>query len=312
MNSPHRHPLALLMAAALLALTSAAHAQTDNPAKTDDQAAAPPVTPVTPATPPTPPIPYAGKIVSATGTLPENLGVFADCEDGRERILGQVDADTYRIDLPPALVCHINLGEAQWASDSQPVFDASVAIPQTMLVYPSQVPEPDIARELVAMGAQDRALRQAWAGGERSAAVQKKMAAEDRVRQRRLRQIVTTKGWPMISMVGAEAANEAWLLAQHCPPAQLKHWAVFMRAAANLAASLDRGRFNETRPQIYGTQYHTRKDSKIQFYRIEDIANIDRRRLEMGMSSFAYLQEQLAKPPAPPAPAPTPPTATSP
>nr|GEU28629.1 hypothetical protein [Tanacetum cinerariifolium] len=87
---------------------------------------------------------------------------------------------------------------------------------------------------------------------------------------------------------------------------------------ANLATSLDRVRVNEKRPQIYGTQYHTRKDGKIQFYRIEDIANIDRRRLEMGMSSFAYLQEQLAKPPAAPAPAspppgsPTPPTATSP
>lgn len=315
MNPQYRHPLALVMAATLLAWSGAAHAQSSDDA-----------VPPSPAIAPVPNIAYAGNIVSATGTLPERLAVFADCEDGRERIPGVVDAAAYRIELPPAVVCHVNLGEQEWAADVQTVFDASIAIPQTMLVYPAQVPQPDIAQELIAMGAQDRALRQAWAGGQRSAAFQKKMASEDRVRQHRLRQIVTTKGWPTISMVGAEAANEAWLLAQHCPPAQLKHWAVFMRAAANqheirlanLASSLDRVRVNEKRPQIYGTQYHTRKDGKIQFYRIEDIANIDRRRLEMGMSSFAYLQAQLARPaaaptPAPaPAPAPTPPTATSP
>lgn len=289
MNSTRRQPIAV---AALLfaALTGTARAE-DTPAPT----------------PAIQSIPYSGKIVSATGTVPEQAAIFADCQDGSERIHGQIEADTYRLDLPPAVTCTVVLGDTDWEADAQLVSDAATAIPQTMLIYPLPVPQPEIARELIEMGAQDRAVRQAWAAGKRDAASEKKFAADDRKRQRRLRQIITTKGWPTISMVGAEAANEAWLVAQHAPPAQLKHWAVFMRAAAarqeiklvNLATTLDRVRMYEKRPQIYGTQYSTREDGAIQFYRIEDIANIDKRRLEMGMSTFAALQAQLAKPPKP-------------
>jgi hypothetical protein len=256
------------------------------------------------AVPAVEPVPYSGKIVSATGTAPEKLGVFADCQDGRERIVGTVDADTYRLDLPPAILCTITVGEQDWAADVQPVYDARTAIAQTMLVYPRAIPQPELAQELIEMGAQDRALRQAWNGGQRDAAFLKKMATDDRKLQRRLRQIVTTKGWPTISMVGAEAANEAWLVAQHAPQAQLKHWAIFMRAAANkheiklsnLATSLDRVRLFEKRPQIYGTQYHVEQDGAIQIYPIEDFANVDARRFEMGMSSLAQYQAQLVKP----------------
>jgi hypothetical protein len=299
MNSKLTPPPHRFFAALLLAVSCAAFAQ---------DTAQTPVTPPTPVAdetpaPTVPPIPYSGKIVSATGTLPEKLSVFADCKDGRERIQGKVDAGVYAIDLPPAIVCTITLGEQDWAADVQPVYDARTALAQTMLVYPRAVPQPDIAGELIEMGAQDRAQRQAWAGGQRDAAFQKKMAADERKRQRRLRQIVTTKGWPTISMVGAEAANEAWLLAQHAPPAQLKHWVIFMRAAANqhqiklanLASSLDRVRMYEKRPQIYGSQYTVEKDGAIQIYPIEDFANVDQRRLEMGMPTLADYQAQLAQ-----------------
>jgi len=77
-----------------------------------------------------------------------------------------------------------------------------------------------------------------------------------------------------------------------------------MRAAANkheiklsnLATSLDRVRLFEKRPQIYGTQYHVEQDGAIQIYPIEDFANVDARRFEMGMSSLAQYQAQLVKP----------------
>ena len=287
MNSQNIKRFKLAIAAAMLSFSGMAQAD-------DLTAPAPAIEPIA----------YTGKIVSATGAMPDQLAVAADCQDGSERIAGQVEADTYRINLPPAVTCTIVLGKTGWEADMQLVADAATALAQTMLVYPLPVPEPDIARELVEMGAQDRAWRQAWAAGRRDAAFQKKMAADDRKRQRRLRQIVTTKGWPAISMVGAEAANQAWLVAQHAAPAQLKHWSVFMRAAAlkheirllNLATTLDRVRMYEQRPQIYGTQYSTRKDGAIQFYRIEDIAHIDQRRLEMGMSTFARLKAQLARP----------------
>lgn len=295
MNS-RLHRFAPLVAILLLAASCTALAQ--------DTAPTPP--PVEEPLPPpvVPPVTYSGKIVSATGTVPEKLGVFADCQDGRERIQGNVDADVYTVELPPAVLCTITVGEQDWAADAQPVYDARTAIAQTMLVYPRAIPQPELAQELIEMGARDRALRQAWAGGQRDPAFLKKMAADDRKLQRRLRQIVTTKGWPTISMVGAEAANEAWLVAQHAPQAQLKHWAIFMRAAANkheiklsnLATSLDRVRLFEKRPQIYGTQYHVEQDGAIQIYPIEDFANVDARRLEMGMSTLAQYQASLAKP----------------
>ncbi|KQQ33832.1 hypothetical protein ASF61_12385 [Duganella sp. Leaf126] len=296
--------LAPALAAALLSLAGAAHAQAVANAE-DTPAPAPTIEPVA----------FSGKIVSATGTLPDQLAVFAECGDGGAPIAGTVDADSYRVALPPAVACTVSLEQLDWAADVQQVDDAGTAVPQTMLVYPRDVPEPAIARELIAMGAADRALRQAWAAGRRDAAFQKKAVAGDRQRQRRLRQIITTRGWPTISMVGAEAANEAWRIAQHAPAAQRKHWVVFMRAAAakheirlsNLATSLDRVRMDEKRPQIYGTQYSTRKDGAIQFYPIEDIAHIDERRLAMGLSTFARLQAQLAQPPSAPNQA-TPPT----
>lgn len=287
MNSKNTKRFILAISAALLSFTAIAYA--------DDTSVSAPAAP---------PIPYAGKIVSATGTLPENAAIFADCEGGAEPIAGRIEADTYHLELPPTVRCTVVLGATAWEADTQPVFDAATAIPQTMLMYPLPVPLPDIARELIAMGAQDRAARQAWAAGQRDAASQKNMVTGDRKRQRRLRQIITTKGWPLMSTVGAAAANEAWLLAQHAPPAQLKHWSVFMRVAANkheirlpsLATTLDRVRMIEKRPQIYGTQYSTREDGAIQFYPIEDIARIDQRRLEMGLSTFAQLQAQLARP----------------
>ena len=296
MNS-RSHPLPPFVAALLLAASCTAFAQ--------DTAPTPPPAVEEQASPAAvPPVSYTGKIVSATGTMPEKLEVSADCGDGRERILGAVKADVYTVELPPAVLCNITVGEQDWAADVQPVYDARTAIAQTILVYPRAVPQPELAQELMEMGAQDRALRQAWNAGQRDTAFLKKMAADDRKLQRRLRQIVTTKGWPTISMVGAEAANQAWLLAQHAPQAQLKHWTIFMRAAANkheiklsnLAASLDRVRLFEKRPQIYGTQYHVEKDGAIQIYPIEDFANVDARRLEMGMSSLAEYQVQLAKP----------------
>lgn len=291
MNPPRTHPItaALLLFAALTGTGATAGA--------DDTPAPAPVTAA-------PAIAYTGKIVSSSGTLPEKAAISAECEGATEAIAGRIEADTYHLDLPPAVRCTVVLGATAWEADRQPVFDAATAIPQTMLIYPLPVALPDIARELIEMGAQDRAARQAWAAGQRDAASQKKMVAGDRKRQRRLRQIITTKGWPMMSTVGAVAANEAWLLAQHAPPAQLKHWSVFMRVAANkheirlsnLATTLDRVRMIEKRPQIYGTQYSTREDGAIQFYPIEDIARIDQRRLEMGLSTFAHLKTQLAQP----------------
>lgn len=253
----------------------------------------------------TPPVAFSGKIVSAQGALPDQLTVTADCEDDHPPITGQVSGDAYLIELPPAVSCTVTLAAQEWASAPQRVFDASNAVAQTMLVYPRQVREPELAKELADMAQQERALQRTGSstdsqiGAQRDAATVKRLASKERALQRRLRQIITTKGWPTISMVGAEAASDAWFVAQHAPPAQLKHWLIFMRAAArqheiepaNLAATIDRVRTNTGKPQLYGTQYRLLADGDVEFLPIEDSANLDARRYSMGMSSHAlYLQ----------------------
>lgn len=238
--------------------------------------------------------------MSATRRLPEKLAVFADCAE-LARIHGVISNDRYELALPQGVQCSVIVGEQDWEADVQDVFDVRTAVPLTMLVYPSAVREPEIAEELIDMGRQDNALRHAWAEHASDAAFIKRAEAEDRARQLRLRQIITTRGWPTFSKVGAQAANAAWLVAQHARPAQLKHWLVFMRAAAarheiklaNVATTIDRVRVNEQRKQVYGTQYKRGNDGAIMLYPIEDPANLDARRYNMGMSSHALYLDAL-------------------
>lgn len=248
---------------------------------------------------------FSGMIVSSTAAMPIKLAVFADCEDGRERILGTIDGNRYRIALPPGRVCNIIVGEQQWDGDPQTVFDAGTATALTMLVYPRQVAEPELARELYDMGQQDSAIRHALAQAPHEAGLLQRLAVEDGARSKRLAQIIGEKGWPTHSMVGAQATRGAWLVAQHAPPEQLKRWLPLMQDAAgrheinlpNLATSIDRVLVNDRHKQRYGSQFQARPDGVMQAEPIEDIARLDARRYSMGMSSFGqYLAVMQAAP----------------
>lgn len=241
---------------------------------------------------------FSGKILSSTGSLPPKLSVIADCDDERSRIVGEVKAGAYHIGLPAGVSCTVHVGERDWQSQPMLVFDAAVALPRTVLVYPHKVPEPELSRELIQMGEQDQALRGSFKG-KLDADALKRAAAEDAARQQRLTEIIAAKGWPTISMVGFQAANSAWLIAQHTPRErkdQLKAWLVLMQAAAdkheilafNLATTIDRVLVYDDKKQLYGTQYRAGADGASEPYPIEDVANLDQRRLSMGMSTNAY------------------------
>lgn len=249
---------------------------------------------------------FSGQVFSSTGVIPEKLSVLADCQDQRERILGKIEGGRYHIDLPPGITCSIVIAEYEWDSDPQPVFDARTAIPLPVLVYPRQVPEPNLARELLEMGRQDSVMRRSWANERQNSTSTKQMQTDDSLRQKRLMKIIEKKGWPTHSMVGAQAARGAWLIAQHSPAEQLRHWLELMQKAArkheinlsNLATSIDRVLVNDNKMQIYGTQYRKREDGVIEPKPIEDFANIDARRFSMGMSSYAqYLEVIQSSPP---------------
>lgn len=116
-----------------------------------------------------------------------------------------------------------------------------------------------------------------------------------------LDQIVSDHGWPGISLVGKEGCRDAWQLAQHSictPDLQRKFLQLLTRAAQQgdvprrqVAMLTDRIRFNEDRPQVYGTVFDW--DEKGVFgCRIEDSENVDRRRQQVGLPSYRESLQQ--------------------
>lgn len=234
-------------------------------------------------------LPFAGELHSSTKVFPTRLAAFASCAD-RPRIFGKVEGRRYRIDLPAGTRCMVFVGEQEWEAMPLVVEDVNVTVPLPLLVYPRQVPQPELARELLELGRDDQALRGEHARPNDPDALER-LRVGDAARQQRLAAIIATHGWPTLSMVGWEAANAAWLIAQHAPLARLKPWLALMQEAAtrheiapyNLATSIDRVRVYEGRKQIYGTQY--RPDDKKQGapYPIENIERLEQRRLQMGL-----------------------------
>lgn len=104
-------------------------------------------------------------------------------------------------------------------------------------------------------------------------------------------------GWPGHRMVGEEAANAAWLLAQHAdasPVLQRRALELLTSAAASgdatsrqLAYLMDRCQVNQGLPQTYGTQYVTGPDGQLAPHPIADIAHLDERRARAGMEPQA-------------------------
>jgi len=128
----------------------------------------------------------------------------------------------------------------------------------------------------------------------------KRLKKLDRENTGRMKEIVKQFGWPGKSLVGTDGTNAAWLLVQHADhdAAFQKQCLELLRAAVKkgeatgqqLAYLTDRVLTGEKKKQVYGTQFRF-VDGKLQPYPIEDEANVDKRRKEVGLSSLAdYLK----------------------
>ena len=108
----------------------------------------------------------------------------------------------------------------------------------------------------------------------------------------RLNQLISQHGWPTISLVGLEGCRTAWLIAQHsiCTPDLQRKFLAFVTEAAErgevpkpqVAFLTDRIRFNENKPQVYGTVLDWDEKGELSCV-VEDPANLDARRREMGL-----------------------------
>ncbi|WDZ86714.1 DUF6624 domain-containing protein [Micromonospora cathayae] len=113
----------------------------------------------------------------------------------------------------------------------------------------------------------------------------------------RLATILDRYGWPGRSLVGAEAARRAWLVAAHADrqldvqrrALRLMEAAVAAGEAepAQLATLRDRVLVNEGHPQRYGTQIADVVDGEPVPWPVEDPDRLDVRRAEVGLEPFA-------------------------
>lgn len=105
--------------------------------------------------------------------------------------------------------------------------------------------------------------------------------------------ILEEVGWPGESIAGADGAEAAWVIAQHAislPAFQLRCLEMLIESvdagevpASHGARLLDRIRFNQRRPQVYGTIFDWDEEGRMSPWWIEDPEEVDARRGEVGL-----------------------------
>lgn len=180
---------------------------------------------------------------------------------------------------------------------------------------PASVVDPALREELLAMLAEDQAVRTGIAppGDDRTA--EELVGALDEVDTRhaaRISEILDTHGWPGWSLVGEDGSTAAWALVQHAdlrPELQRRALELLRAAVAagdaspgDLAYLTDRVRVAEGQPQVYGTQWEPdASGSLVPRTPIEDPDAVDERRAAAGLTSLDdyldELREAIAAPP---------------
>lgn len=124
-----------------------------------------------------------------------------------------------------------------------------------------------------------------------------RMEAVHRRNSARLAGIFDERGWPGVSLAGADGEDAAWVIVQHSigePAFQRRALELLKEATARgeappwQAAYLeDRIRACEGRPQVYGTQYDWDDNGEMSPYPpIEDAENVDERRRAVGLGTL--------------------------
>ncbi len=167
---------------------------------------------------------------------------------------------------------------------------------------PSSTPrppaDPELRRELLELSRRDLGLRRRLArSGELFDGYNEAMARLHRDNGRRLEAVVDRGGWPGVSRVGEDGAEAAWLVAQHAigsPALQLRCRQLLAAAVAageaparHLALLTDRIRFNQRRPQLYGTILDWDRHGRLEPWPIEDAGGVDQRRHAAGLPPLA-------------------------
>ncbi|MBI5939309.1 MAG: hypothetical protein HY859_02670 [Caulobacterales bacterium] len=145
------------------------------------------------------------------------------------------------------------------------------------------------------------ALAQFGVHGEETKAIGKRLYQLGSDNMVKLEQVIECIGWPERSKVGNKAADAAFLVIQHATHGdRVKYIDVFRKAArigeaslSDLALLEDRILVGEGRKQRYGTQYRRGLDGRLEIETIEDPANVNAYRKEMGLNSLEEQNEEM-------------------
>lgn len=163
--------------------------------------------------------------------------------------------------------------------------------------------------ELEAMGERDRWAREGNKPGvpmdqKAKRAMWERQQITDTANQLRLEEIVKEHGWPEKKEVGAQAAYNAFMVVQHSPREYMKRFSPMVQKALErgdiskdmFAMFDDRLRMNYDQPQRYGSQLNTDEKGTRTFWPIEDEANVDKRRAEVGLEPLAEYAKRFKVP----------------
>jgi hypothetical protein len=169
------------------------------------------------------------------------------------------------------------------------------------------VREPTLRRELLERVAKDQAIRQELISkgvDKPDPEVLDRMASIDAENAKRVAEIVDQFGWPGPELVGRDGSQAAFLLVQHADLGLQKKMLPLVETAweggalpgQSYALLLDRVRVGEGKPQVYGTQakpFEEWKGREPVLQPIEDEANVDNRRADVGLPPLAEYRETL-------------------
>src|SRR6267142_5245196 len=240
-----------------------------------------------------------GNLVASVTTDPKGQFEFANIAPG-EYVLISVAGDLQQINVPIEIV------------------SAAKVKPQRLLLhlrekddnrksYVTQVTNLTLRKELLTMVKQDQDIRNELINrgvDHPKNEISARMDAIDSRNTAKMKRIVKRYLWPRAELVGWDGTEAAFLVVQHSPhsfqkallPLMQKEFGTGHLSGPNYALFLDRVLAEDGRPQVYGSKAKGfNKDGEPILYPIEDEANVDKRRAEVGLSSLAEYREMMKR-----------------
>lgn len=152
----------------------------------------------------------------------------------------------------------------------------------------------DVRTLLLGLRERDQEKRQELLGrGELFTGYHPEMEAVHVENARALEAVLDLQGWPTGSQVGDDGVEAAWLVALHsigAPRFQRRCLGRLGKAVecgeaprALHATLVDRIRYNERRPQVYGTLLDWDAEGQMSPWEIEELEGLEERRCEVGL-----------------------------